>query len=131
MSIDQSKGLVTDASNSVTREKLIEMQRDQAVDTHVELQEKINASIDIVASKDKMLEDFVSKLAAADKKSTDLEQELGDYGKITDEMEENSQTILEPYVVELEQYGLSRERIAEMAADIAKSMKKKYPKKKK
>ena len=101
------------------------------MDTHVDLQEKVNASIDIVAENNKKLEDFVSKLATEEKKSKDLEEQLGDYSKIVDEVESQSQQVLDPFVDELAQYGLSKERIAEMAAEIAKTIADKLRKKKK
>ena len=99
---DQPKELVTDGTAGKTREKLLEEQRNAEMDKHVELNERINASIDIVAEKDKKLEDFVSTLAEANARSSELEAALGDYGKITDDIEQNSQEILTDYTAELE-----------------------------
>ena len=61
-----------------TREKLLEEQRNKQIFDQSDLKEKVNASIDIIAEKDKKLELFVSSLAERDAKSNELEKELGD-----------------------------------------------------
>ena len=112
-----------------TKEKLLEEQRNKKIFDQAELQEKVNASIDIVADKDKKLETFVSALAEQNAKSSRLEQELGDQSKITDDIESQPEQLLEDYAAELEKLGLTREAIKEMCADIAKMLKKKFSKK--